>query len=228
MGLRVYRRSQGIQGNRRKAIGALVVVSVLVAAGLTGVQLASATTTSTAPNVIVVNGQQFNVSGCAQLEINGDKVICDGEQLAPEQDQDDNAAALASAQALEESCDQFAADVQAVEDGQNGEDQQNADEQKTAEEARAERKRLAKKWSAAMDAAEEKQNAQDPNAQDPNAQDPNAQDPNAGDEDAASAAVASAQATLLQACLALADAKEAAGVADDDKEQQGAQMQTSK
>ncbi|MEH1122985.1 hypothetical protein [Micromonospora sp. CPCC 206061] len=228
MGLRAYRRSQGIQGHRRKVIGAVVVSGVLVAAGIGGVQLASATTTPKAADLITVNGQQFDVSQCEQLEINGEEVICDGAELAPEQEQDANEAALASAQALEASCDEFAADVQAVEDGQAAEDEQAAEEEaaeeeQTAEEARAERKLLAKKWSAAMDAAEEKQNAAGENAAGENAAGENAEDENGQNEEAAAEAVTSAQATLLQACLALADAKEAAGVADNGADQQGAE-----
>jgi len=81
---RAYRRNQN--PNRRKAIGAVVVGGVLVAAGLAGVQLASASTTPKAADVITVEGQQFDVSQCTKLEIKAADVLCDGEKLAPELD----------------------------------------------------------------------------------------------------------------------------------------------
>src|SRR4029079_4175437 len=87
--------------NRRKAIGAVVVGGVLVAAGLAGVQFANASTTPKAADVITVEGQQFDVSQCEALEINAGEVVCDGEKLAPQQEQGAGDAALASALALE-------------------------------------------------------------------------------------------------------------------------------
>src|SRR4051812_40994617 len=133
MRLRAYR---SIQGRRRKAIGAVIVGGVLVAAGFTGVQFASASTTTKAANIVTVDGQQFDVSKCGELDINGGAVLCDGAQLTPQDAQDANAGALASAQALEAACDQFGADAQAAKDqnadnqnqNQNAEDQQNAND----------------------------------------------------------------------------------------------------
>jgi len=244
------RAGRGTQGNRRKAIGAVVIGGVLVAAGLTGVQLASASTTPTAADIVTVDGQQFDVSQCEKLEVNGGEVICDGEQLAPEQAQNANDAALASAQALEAACDTFAADVVAAE-GQNAEDQnaqdQNAEEQAAADQAaaeanaaksKAEIKKSAKKWAKAMDAADEQEAADGAAAEDENAgaaEDENAgaaEDENAGAADDAAAAdaaeaVTTAQGSLLQACLTLAQIKAVAagaGAADDQQagEEQGA------
>jgi len=199
---RAYRNNQG---NRRKTIGAVVVGGVLVAAGLTGVQFASAGTTPKAADIVTVDGQQFDVSQCAQLEIAGGDVVCDGEKLAPAEEQDAGAAALASAQALELACDQFAADSAAAAAGNA--DQQDAGGQ-DADEAAGEQsaktkaaiKRTAKKWTKAMDAADEAGAADDADAV---------------GEDAA-AAVTSAQQSLLQACLTLADIKAVAGVGGDD------------
>ena len=236
------RAGRGTQGNRRKAIGAVVIGGVLVAAGLTGVQLASASTTPTAADIVTVDGQQFDVSQCEKLEVNGGEVICDGEQLAPEQAQNANDAALASAQALEAACDTFAADVVAAE-GQNAEDQnaqdQNAEEQAAADQAaaeanaaksKAEIKKSAKKWAKAMDAADEQEAADGAAAEDENAG--AAEDENAGAADDAAAAdaaeaVTTAQGSLLQACLTLAQIKAVAagaGAADDQQagEEQGA------
>src|SRR5690349_12433484 len=95
-------------GTNRKAIGAVVVAGVLVAGGLTGVQFANASTTSTkAADIIVVDGQKFDVSRCTQLEVNGKDVLCDGKKLAAQADQQgQNGAAQASAVALEAACDQ--------------------------------------------------------------------------------------------------------------------------
>ena len=114
---RAYR---SIQGRRRKAIGAVIVGGVLVAAGFTGVQFASASTTTKAANIVTVDGQQFDVSNCGELDINGGAVLCDGAQLTPQDAQDANAGALASAQALEAACDQFGADAQAANDARLG------------------------------------------------------------------------------------------------------------
>ena len=105
------RRGTGVN---RKAIGAAVFAGVLTLGGLAGVQLASAGTTTEAADVIVVDGQNFDVSQCKKLEINAGAVVCDGAKLAPQQDQGADQAAQASAVALEASCDQFAADAAAA------------------------------------------------------------------------------------------------------------------
>src|SRR5690242_13998098 len=179
---RTYRRNQG--PNRRKAIYAVVVSGVLVAAGLAGVQFANASTTPKAAGLVSVDGQQFDVSKCAALEINGGDVVCDGKKLAPQQAQDAGAAALASAAALEASCDQFAADAAAAEQGaadqgaaDQGANEQGANEQdaadkgaadagdkagagekagakKSAAAAKAARAKLATKWTKALKAAQ--------------------------------------------------------------------------
>ena len=64
------RQRRGIGGNR-KAIGAAVFAGVLAVGGLTGVQFASAGENTKADGIVVVDGQQFDVSQCAELEING-------------------------------------------------------------------------------------------------------------------------------------------------------------
>lgn len=213
---RTYRRNQG--PDRRKVIGAVVVSGVLVAAGIAGVQLASASTTPKAADVVTVDGQQFDVSQCAELEINGGQVICDGEALAPQEEQGADDAALASAQALEAQCDLFAADVAAAE-GAAGAEDQNAEDQNAEEAAaaaKAANKKLATKWAKKLNAAEEAEQgaAEEGAAEDQAAEDQAAED--AAAQDAANAAaVTSAQAALLQTCLALADAKAAAGIVGD-------------
>ena len=202
---RTYR---GTQGNHRKTIGAVVVGGVLVAAGLTGVQFASASTTPKAADLISVDGLQFDISQCQKLEINGPDVLCDGEKLAPEQEQNAGDAALASAQALEAACDTFAADSAAAA-GQNAGDQAAGDqaaedpaaagEQSAATKAAI--KKAAKKWTKAMKAADA-------------ADDKGAADDQAAVPADAAAAVTSAQQSLLQACLTLADIKAVAGAGD--------------
>ncbi|HEY0002173.1 MAG TPA: hypothetical protein VGB74_17100, partial [Actinoplanes sp.] len=123
---RAYR---GTQNNRRKTIGGVVVAGVLVAAGLAGVQIASAETNTEAGNLVTVDGQQFDVSQCEELEINGGLVVCDGKALQPEKAQDADAAAQASAQALDAACDQFAADLAAAEGEQAGGEEAGAGEE---------------------------------------------------------------------------------------------------
>ena len=60
----MMRQRRGIRVNR-KAIGATVIAGVLVAGGITGVQFASASeNTPKAADVVVVDGQQFNVADC--------------------------------------------------------------------------------------------------------------------------------------------------------------------
>src|SRR3954468_14387654 len=108
---RAYRRNQN--PNRRKAIGAFAVSGVLVAAGLAGVQLASASTTPKAADVITVEGQQFDVSQCKALEIAGQDVLCDGKKLAPQREQGGGEAPLASAQPLKPPSDTLGADAAA-------------------------------------------------------------------------------------------------------------------
>jgi hypothetical protein len=214
------RANRSTQNGRRKVIGAVVVSGALIAAGISGVQLASASTTTKAANIISVDGQQFDVSQCQELQINGGQVLCDGEQLVSQAAQDPAVAALESAQALEAACDAFAADVAAGQQNadQNAQDQnaqdQNADDEQAAAEAaaaaKAANKKLAKKWAKAMAAADKMQAEASASAaaQD----DQNAQDVNAD------AAVTAAQQALLQSCLDLATAKEAAGVnANDDQ-----------
>jgi hypothetical protein len=228
---RAYRRNQ--TPNRRKVLGAVVVGGVLAAAGLAGVQLASASTTPKAADVVTVDGRQFDIANCAELEINGADVICDGEKLAPQQEQGADDAALASAQALEAACDTFAADAAADAAGQDagGQDAggQDAGGQEAAPPAaaKAENKRLAAKWAKAMKAAEKAkgkkagkaagkagdQAGENAGPGEAGAGEAGAGDAGAGDAGAAAAAaVASAQKSLLQTCLALADAKAAAGI----------------
>jgi len=223
---RAYRRNQN--PNRRKAIGAFVVSGVLVAAGLAGVQFANASTTPKAADVITVQGQQFDVSQCKALEISGQEVLCDGKKLDPQQQQGANDAATASAQALETACDTFAADAAAADGGaaqgnENGNAQGNENgnaqgNEKGAAQSAAAKKALQKKLAAKWWAKALKGKA-DPSASAGAGEDQNAggEDQNAGgaadqNNDAANAAVASAQKSLLQACLALADAKAAAGI----------------
>src|SRR4051812_32328062 len=151
---RAYRRNQS--PNRRKVLGAVVVGGVLAAAGLAGVQLANASTTPKAADVITVEGQQFDVSQCKALEIKAADVLCDGKKLAPQQEQGADDAALASAQALETACDTFAADAAAAE-GAAGQDAAGQD-------------------AAGQDAAGQDAAGQDAAGQDAAGQDPAGQD----------------------------------------------------
>src|SRR5690242_3289484 len=96
---RTYRRRNDGSGNRRKTIGAVVVAGVVVAMGVTGLQLASASTDPKAVNLVSVDGQQFDVSKCADVQVNGGAVVCDGEPLAPVEQQAPGDAAAASAAA---------------------------------------------------------------------------------------------------------------------------------
>lgn len=96
---RAYRRTSGTS---RTTVGALVISGVLVAAGLTGVGLASAQENTTAAGVVVIEGQEFDVSACETLEIAAGEVLCDGEPIAPVEN-----GAEAEA-ALEAACDEFA------------------------------------------------------------------------------------------------------------------------
>src|SRR4051794_27441246 len=108
-------RQRRSTGTNRRAVGAVVIAGVLVAGGVTGVQFANASTTTKAADIIVVDKQKFDVSNCTALEVDGKNVLCDGKALAPlAAGQDDNAAAQASALALEAACDTFAADAAAA------------------------------------------------------------------------------------------------------------------
>nr|MDT0659919.1 hypothetical protein [Micromonospora sp. DSM 115978] len=109
------RQRRGATGNNRRIIGAAVIAGVLGLAAVGGVQLASAGENAQAGGLVVVDGQRFDVSGCAELEINAGIVLCDGVELAPVAD--DEADADAAALALEAACDQFAADQAAEEAG---------------------------------------------------------------------------------------------------------------
>src|SRR5687767_5649204 len=113
-------------GTNRKAIGAAVIAGVLGVGGLTGVRFASAGENTKADGIVVVDGQNFDVSQCAELEINGGEVICDGEPLAPVEEQGAAEAAAASAAALETACDQFAIDAAAAEEEAAGEEEAGA------------------------------------------------------------------------------------------------------
>ena len=227
---------RGDQSSRRKTIGAVAVAGVLLATGLTGVQLASAGTEAKAAEVINVDGQQFDVSQCGELAINAGAVVCDGEELAPIEEQDAGDAAAAAAQALEAACDQFVADIAAAGDERAGGDEQAGGEEqagddqqagdgaaageqgKSAAQAKKERRALAKKWAKAMKAAG-KGNANGKGKGNANGRgkgNGNGAGQEGGD---AADAVADAQQGLLQACLTLADAKAAAagdaGAGDD-------------
>ena len=80
MRLRQRRRiGAGRTGVNRKAIGAAVIAGVLVAGGVTGLQLASAGEQAQASEIVVVDGQNFDIAGCEKLEINAGTVVCDGE-----------------------------------------------------------------------------------------------------------------------------------------------------
>src|SRR3712207_4507954 len=109
---RAYRRFHNQGNSRRRTIGAVAVAGVVAAMGVAGVQLASASTEKTnAAGVVTVDGRQFDVSTCQKLDIAAGAVVCDGEELAPIEEQAPGDAAAASAQALEAACDTFAADV---------------------------------------------------------------------------------------------------------------------
>jgi colicin import membrane protein len=85
------------------------MAGVLIVAGATGMRFASAGVTGTATDIVVVDGEEFDVAGCDDLQINEGSVICDGEVLAPVDDLGAAEAAELGAAALEASCDVFAA-----------------------------------------------------------------------------------------------------------------------
>jgi colicin import membrane protein len=222
-------------GTNRKAIGAALIAGVLVVGGVTGVRFANASTNTEAAGVIVVDGQQFDVGDCEELEVNAGDVVCDGTKLEPVRDKGADAAAQASAVALEAACDQFAADAAAAENeggagdeagdagdapGGAGEKQGGAAAGQGAGKDKAAAKAAAKKWANALKS--QRQASRDNAGQGKGAQDKGAQGKGgagkgaagAGDEDLA-ANVVDAQRALLQACLLLADAKGAAGDAGD-------------
>ena len=86
MRLRQRRIGTGRSGVNRKAIGGAVIAGVLVVGGVSGLQLASAGEQAKAAEIVVIEGQNFDIAGCEKLEVNGGAVNCDGEQLAPEQE----------------------------------------------------------------------------------------------------------------------------------------------
>ena len=139
---RTYRRNPN---SRRKTVGAVIVAGVLVATGITGVQLASAGTEAKAADLVSVDGQQFDVSQCTELQVNAGSVVCDGEELAPVEAQAPGDAAADAAVALEAACDQFAADVAAAGGDDAGQEAEEAAEDPAA--AKAENKAQAKKWA---------------------------------------------------------------------------------
>jgi hypothetical protein len=209
------RKRRGTGGNR-KAIGAAVIVGVLVVAGATGVQFASASENSrgSAAGLVEVDGQRFDVSQCRELQIDGGTVICDGEELDPVQDMGAAEAAQLSADALEASCDVFATNLAAAqqEADQQGDSAGSTKAGKAATQAtgksakaavKAQRKAL--KDMAAQDAADGRDAA-------------GAQDAADAADDAAAAddqALQDAQFALLEACVNLANAKTAVGSTQD-------------
>jgi hypothetical protein len=66
------RRGTGVN---RKAIAATVFAGVLVAGGITGDRFADAGTVAEAADVIVVDGQNFDISPCRKVDINGGEVL---------------------------------------------------------------------------------------------------------------------------------------------------------
>ncbi|PRY33128.1 hypothetical protein [Pseudosporangium ferrugineum] len=213
------RRGTGVN---RKAIGAAVFAGVLVAGGITGLQFASAGEQTKAAEIVVVDGQNFDIAGCEKLEIDAGAVICDGEKLQPEQQMGANEAAAASAQALEESCDQFAIDQAAAageaagdagkeEAGNAGKEEAGAGGKAAAEpKSKRVKRAIAKRWAKKMGEGEERGagKAGDKGAAGAGEQGDEAGQGNAEDLDAA---VITAREGLLAACLTLADAKAAAG-----------------
>lgn len=225
------RRGTGVN---RKAIGAAVIAGVLVVGGVTGLQFASAGEATKAADIVVVDGQNFDVAGCEALEINVGAVICDGEELAPEQAMGAAEAATASAQALEDSCDQFAIDQAAAEQQAAGEEaggekagEAEAEEAAAAPKSKKAKRAIAKKYAKGMgekEAAEQAGAAEEAGA---------AEDAEAGAAEDLDAAVTDARAALLVACLDLATAKGAAADAAGDAgagadEEQGAEEQGAK
>jgi hypothetical protein len=105
-------RQRRSTGHNRRAIGAAAIAGVLILAGATGMQFASAGVTGTATDIVVVDGEEFDVAGCDDLQINEGSVICDGEVLAPIDDLGAAEAVELGAAALEASCDVFAAGLE--------------------------------------------------------------------------------------------------------------------
>ena len=210
MGLRQRRRiGTGRTGVNRKAIGAAVIAGVLVVGGVSGLRLASAGEQAKASEIVVVDGQNFDIAGCEKLEINAGAVVCDGEPLAPEQEIGAAEAAAASAQALEDSCDQFAIDQAAADAEAAGAAEDGAAEEEGAAAAgmsKKAKKAVAKKYAKKMDKAEaaEKGAAKEEGAAEEGAAEEGAA------EEGADAAVTDARAALLLACLDLSAAKAAA------------------
>jgi hypothetical protein len=207
------RRGTGIN---RKAIGAAVFAGVLVVGGVTGLQFASAgeAQRNNAAEIVVVDGQNFDIAGCEQLEINVGAVICDGQELEPEQDLGAAEEAGVAAQALEDSCDQFALDQQAAQDEAAGNDDQNAEEEADRKSKKVKRA-IADKYLNGMEKAEkaEQEKAEKEAAEKEKA------------EQEQDAAVDDARTALLVACLDLAEAKEAAGEAVDEQDQNAEDQQ---
>jgi hypothetical protein len=109
-------RQRRSTGRNRRAIGAAAIAGVLVLAGATGMQFASAGVIgSSSSDIVVVDGEEFDVAGCDDLQINDGSVICDGEALAPVDDLGAAEAAELGAAALEASCDVFAAGLAVAE-----------------------------------------------------------------------------------------------------------------
>lgn len=227
------RRGTGIN---RKAIGAAVFAGVLVVGGVTGLQFASAgeAQRNNAAEIVVVDGQNFDIAGCEQLEINVGAVICDGQELEPEQDLGAAEEAGVAAQALEDSCDQFALDQQAAQDEAAGNDDQNAEEEADRKSKKVKRA-IADKYLNGMEKAEkaerekaekeaaEKEKAEQEKAEQEAAEQDNGEE-NANQEEQ-DAAVDDARTALLVACLDLAEAKEAAGEAVDEQDQNAEDQQ---
>jgi hypothetical protein len=213
-GVGQMRRRQGRgrgTGVNRKVVGAAVFAGVLAVGGVTGLQLASAGEQTKAADIVAVDGQNFDVSGCEALEINAGAVVCDGEELQPVEGVGAAEAAAASAAALETACDTFATDQAAADAEANGE---NAGDQ-AGEEAGAEdqagekagekahepmskkiKRAIAEKYAGKI-AEKQKEKGEEAGAAE-----------EAGD---GAAAVEDARQGLLTACLTLADAKAAEG-----------------
>ena len=126
-------RRRTATGNKRKVIGAVAIAGVLAAAGISGVQLASANERAKSA-IIEVDGQPFDVSGCRDLQINEGDVQCDNAALQPANQQGSAQAAEESALELEKSCDDFAAEIIAAGAGNNNaDDAESEDQPKKAE-----------------------------------------------------------------------------------------------
>ncbi|GGK22477.1 hypothetical protein GCM10010124_13750 [Pilimelia terevasa] len=125
-----------IMRGKRRVISAAVVAGVLGVSGVATVQFANASVNKAGSNILSLNGQDFDVSNCADVRLNDGAVACDGRVLAP-QDANAEELARAAAEALSDSCDIFIAAVQDAFDDQLNVDENRRDQDRQAQDREA-------------------------------------------------------------------------------------------